>query len=145
MLSIPCKYAIRSLILMTSKRKEQEIFKVSDIAEELDITKYYLAKILQKLTDAKYLSSFKGPNGGLKFLKSPEVINLDEVIQLYEGKKYLKDCYLGLPGCKNFDKCPVGLGWIEKKNELEEKFKSLTFAQIIKNVGNEETILKLIK
>ena len=145
MLSIPCKYAIRSLILMTSRSNQQNIFKVSDIADELGITRYFLAKILQQLTDAKYLISFKGPNGGLKFLKSPENINLDEVIRLYDGKEYLKYCYLDFPGCNKLEKCQCGIGWKEKRAELVENLKNQTFSLFVKNNGDESQIMILIK
>jgi len=144
MLSQPCKYGLRSLVLMASQ-KDKEMFKISDIADELDIPKYYLTKIMQRLTDAGFLSSYKGPNGGIRFLRKPEDISFDEIIRLYDGEKYLKDCLLGFPGYNNFEDCPLGIEWQKKKTELLDSLRNNNLMSVVNQLKTESEILKLIK
>lgn len=144
MLSQPCKYGLRSLVLMASQR-DKEMFKISEIAEELNIPKYYLTKIMQRLTDEGFLTSYKGPNGGIKFQRNPEDISFDDIITLYDGNNYLKDCFLGFPGYNKFETCPLGIQWQKKKNELLESLRTNNLMTVVNELQTESEILKLIK
>lgn len=71
------EYALLSLIYIANKDNPQD---VDTISKELDISKSFLAKILQNLAKAEILYSFKGANGGFKLAKNSKDINLKDII-----------------------------------------------------------------
>lgn len=77
------EYALLSLVLLEGKKEPVD---VESISKELNISKSFLAKILQSLARDEILSSFKGINGGFLLSKSSEDINLKEIIKSVERK-----------------------------------------------------------
>ncbi len=77
------EYALLSLdIIRTAKSP----IGVEYLANELDISKSFLAKILQSLARAGILNSYKGVNGGFELAKHPREISVLEVMEAAEGK-----------------------------------------------------------
>ena len=77
------EYAILSLIIIS---KKQEPIGSEKLSTELNISKSFLAKILQALAKNNILKSFKGVNGGFSLAKSTQDISMLSVISSVEGK-----------------------------------------------------------
>ena len=58
---------------------------ITKIAESKEIPKKYLEQILLILKRGGYVRSYKGPKGGYKLAKSPDQINVAEIIRLMDG------------------------------------------------------------
>jgi len=56
------------------------------LSRELDISKSFLAKILQSLARKGILKSFKGVNGGFELARKSSEITVLEVLETVEGK-----------------------------------------------------------
>lgn len=87
--------------------KNGEKIGVTEIAEQLNVPKHFLAKILQELSRQELISSTKGPNGGFflneENLKEP----LLKIIESIDGPQVLNSCILGLPVCSSVNPCPL--------------------------------------
>lgn len=83
-LSKKSEYACLALIDL-SKNYENDYVKIVDIASRWSIPKKFLEQILLNLKNAGYVRSKKGSDGGYKLNKSPEQINLAEIIRLIDG------------------------------------------------------------
>jgi len=72
------------------------------LAKELNISKSFLAKILQNLTKADILESRRGAQGGYVLKKKAEDISIYAIIQAAEGKKPIVfDCLSYADTCPN--------------------------------------------
>ena len=63
------------------------------IAEDLGIPAELLAKILQRLSKGKLITSVNGPKGGYVLARDPSEIRVSEVLRAIEGPLGLVNCY----------------------------------------------------
>lgn len=77
------EYALLSLVIIASSTSPKDS---ESLARELDISKSFLAKILQSLARANILNSYKGVNGGFSLAKEPQQISIKEIICAAESK-----------------------------------------------------------
>ncbi len=77
------EYALLSLIIISQRKTPQD---VETLSSELDISKSFLAKILQSLAKNGILKSFKGARGGFLLVKNPANLSLKKIITIAEKK-----------------------------------------------------------
>jgi Rrf2 family protein len=77
------EYALLSLIVIAKADKPLD---AESLATELDISKSFLAKILQAMARQDILNSFKGVNGGFALAMKPEEITIHAIMCAAEGK-----------------------------------------------------------
>jgi Rrf2 family protein len=77
------EYALLSLIILAKASRPLD---VDTLSRELDISKSFLAKILQALARKGILKSFKGVNGGFELARLSREITMLEVMEAAEGK-----------------------------------------------------------
>ena len=77
------EYALLSLV---SIAKSKDPKNVEVLANELGISKSFLAKILQNLAKHNILNSYKGNNGGFTLKKSCSELTILEIITIAEEK-----------------------------------------------------------
>jgi Rrf2 family cysteine metabolism transcriptional repressor len=78
------EYALLALIYLSRYRSEN-FASIESIAAAQNIPHKYLEQILLTLKRARYVSSYKGQNGGYRLVKDPQEINLAEIIRLFDG------------------------------------------------------------
>jgi len=72
------------------------------LSKELNISKSFLAKILQNLAKADILESHRGAQGGYALKVEPKDITIYDIIQAAEGKKpAVFDCLSYAQTCPN--------------------------------------------
>ncbi len=91
MITKKAKYAIKAMIYLSKKKKGEHAL-ISEISEAERIPKKFLEAILLDLRKAGYLGSKKGKGGGYYLIKSPEEINMADVLRLFEGAIALIPC-----------------------------------------------------
>lgn len=91
MLSKKAKYAIKALIYL-GKNKEEGRMLISDIAEKERIPKKFLEQILLELRKHAILQSRRGKEGGYLLAKTPEEINMGQVIRIVDGPLAMIPC-----------------------------------------------------
>ena len=77
------EYALLSLIALA---KAGHPLDADTLSRELDISKSFLAKILQSLARHGILNSYKGVNGGFELARHSRDITVLEVMEAAEGK-----------------------------------------------------------
>lgn len=128
-LSNACIYGMRASLYLAS-REGDKYTSISKIGEDLDISRHFLTKILQQLTESDLLESLKGPNGGVRLKKTADEIFLIDVVEAIDGLDILTECALGLPGCGNRTPCPVHDDWAEVRSELRDMLESNSLAKL---------------
>ena len=91
MLSKRAKYAIKTLIYLNNQGDSTAV-SAKVIAENEKIPYKFLENILRELRQHRILKSERGPEGGYKFLKSPEAIKIADVIRIVDGPIALIPC-----------------------------------------------------
>ena len=105
-LSKKVDYGLISLMHL-ARHTDKPYWSAREIGAEYDIPLELLAKVLQKLVQRGLLNSQHGANGGYSLRRSPDKINVAEVIQAIEGPFSLTDCMSDDGFCGQFDKCNV--------------------------------------
>lgn len=84
-------YSLRVLIYLAINNKE--LATINDIAKSYDISKNHLMKIVQQLNQQGYILAIRGKNGGLKLNKTPDEINIGELVRNLEDETKLVECF----------------------------------------------------
>ncbi len=132
-----CTYAVRASILITLKEMEGErkFIPLRELSDELGLSFHFLTKIMQKLTEANLLDSYRGPNGGVGFVRPAREIKLIEIVDAIDGMAILTECALGLPGCGEATPCPLHNVWAKRREDLKKMWSSTTLGSLAKDIS----------
>lgn len=100
-LSEAASIALHGIILIA---QEKEGLNVIKIAERTDTSKHHVAKVMQRLVKAGYLTSQRGPSGGFVMRRNPSDINFLDIYETIEGPIEITECPMDKQVCP-FDKC----------------------------------------
>ncbi len=136
MLSRKTKYAINALVYLAREGKGQPM-QISKIAESENIPRKFLEAILLELRHAGMLNSRKGKTGGYYLHKTPEEINIADVMRLFDGPIALLPCvaykyYERCEECIDEETCGIRAVFSEVRSETVRALKQATLAEIIK-------------
>lgn len=143
LLSKKCSYAIRAIVYVASKN-EVKFVPIKEIAESLNISFHFLTKILQTLTETKFISSVKGPGGGVGLTKNPQELTILDIMHVFNCDNIFNDCILGLPGCDDNNPCPMHKSWASLSKELHDILQKETVADLATQVRNKNIRLSEI-
>ena len=135
MLSKKTKYAINALRYLAKQNKKEPI-QISKIAENERIPRKFLEAILLDLRNAGILGSRKGKSGGYFLQKSPDEINIAEVVRLFEGAIALLPCvahkyYQRCEECTDEATCGIRNVFAHIRNETVNMLKDATLSKIV--------------
>jgi Rrf2 family transcriptional regulator, iron-sulfur cluster assembly transcription factor len=131
-----CTYGIRASILITLKEKHEDrkFIPLQELAEELGLSFHFLTKIMQILTEAGIMESFRGPNGGVGLARNADQINLIEIVAAIDGMGMFEQCVLGLPGCSDETPCPLHKGWGKRRESYKKVLRKTTLASLARDI-----------
>lgn len=143
MLSKKAKYGINALVYL-AKKYEQGPLLIGDIARHENIPKKFLEAILLDLKNAGILGSKKGRGGGYYLIKSPDEVNMAEVVRLFDGAIAFLPCvthryYERCDECKDEKVCGIRSLFKEVRDQTVNLLKNNTLSDII---AREEAIIE---
>ena len=121
-------YAIRCVLYLS--REKNRVVMVEEIAREMSLPQSFLAKILQKLTKAGILNSFRGAQGGFQLARTPGKISLLDVIEAIQGPTAMNKCAVDKASCEFSASCTVHPVWVELRQKVEQHLKKVTFQNL---------------
>jgi Rrf2 family protein len=130
MLSQTAEYALRTVLYLAAE-KQDTLFRVSEIARELDVPRNYLSKTLHQLARAGVLTSSRGKNGGFRLSKAAAKITLAEVVAPFDGPTGTRICLLGRTACSDSDPCPAHGRWKAVSTEVSTFFRETTVGELL--------------
>lgn len=146
MFSASCHYGLQAMFYIASHCKEGCNIELKEIAEERDIPKHFLSKILQQLVREKLLCSMKGPHGGFRLSRDPATITLIDIVEAIDGVEIFDECGIGLRQCTEADPCPIHDDFKTLREQVKELFQTKTLEALateIKN-GEKETLFRKV-
>ncbi len=130
-------YAIHSLMLLAKKEKEMS---VTELAEEQNISRTYLAKVMQKLSNAGLVKSSEGIKGGYKLTKPPADIKLSEIVKITEEGINVFKCVDEKRNCTIRDKCKIHNVFKESYQIMLKELEKTSIKDILNPKIEGETI-----
>ena len=135
MISKKTKYAINALVHL-AKRKDEGPILISEIAASENIPQKFLEAILLDLKKAAILASKKGKGGGYYLLKDPDLVNMADIMRLFDGPIALLPCvtymyYERCEECIDEKTCGIRDVFLEVRNKTVELLKEATLTEII--------------
>lgn len=125
------EYALLALIYICDKQKPQD---VETMAVELDISRSFLAKILQVLARDGLLKSYKGTKGGFALAKNPHEYTLKEVVASAEKRELsVFECSGGVCPSGKDSKCKLLPVLTALQGKMDEYLGAITLADVAKN------------
>ena len=83
-LSKKSEYALLALISL-AKNYNSKLMTITQLSKLNEIPQKYLEQILVILKQSGYVRSVRGPKGGYKLAKSPNLITLAEIVRTIDG------------------------------------------------------------
>lgn len=112
------RYGIR-LMLSLAVNYERGTLSLKTIAKDQGISEKYLEQIINPLTKAALVKSFRGAQGGYTLSKHPKEITVGEILQVLEGSLSPVSC-VDSTTCPNSDECVSLSLWRRMKDALDE-------------------------
>lgn len=133
-LNVTTDYAIRTVLYLGECKK---LASATEIASEMKIPRGYLEKVLSKLKKAEYISADLGVKGGYRLNRTLREITLGEVIRLMENTTKINRCLEEDSYCNRqaVDYCAVRRYYAKVQEKLENKFFSISLAEILEQEG----------
>jgi Rrf2 family iron-sulfur cluster assembly transcriptional regulator len=125
--------AIRATLFL-AQQAPGKLSPVHEIAAHVGASEAYLAKILQRLTGAGMVRSFRGPGRGIELGRAPEAITLASLIEAMEGAKASDECVLGLGVCSEENPCPLHKDWIPLHTAIRDLLEKTTLADLVRTL-----------
>lgn len=132
------------MMCIAKKSSSEENLELSKIAEEYDIPKHFLSKILQQLVKGKLLNSTKGPSGGYKLTRHPDEITLIEIVDIIDGLDVFHECGIGFKTCNDEDPCPFHDDYKKVRNKVKDLFETKTLGELSRVAEASDPILHIL-
>ena len=84
-------FALRALMRLAGEPDRS--FSTGEIAEEFDISRNHLAKVVRDLAERGFITTQRGVGGGFALARPPQAITLGEIVRALEGPSALVECF----------------------------------------------------
>jgi Rrf2 family protein len=142
MFSKSCEYAVKAMIFVAQKSKDEERVSIKDIAKGTDAPAHFMAKIMQDLSRKRLVQSIKGPNGGFFMDKKDFNSSIADIVKAIDGDGIYTDCVLGLKACSEKNPCPVHFEYKEIKKNLIKMIEKNTIGEFNEKLDTCKFFLK---
>ena len=127
--SKPCEYAIRALVFL-ARFPDHGAARGTEIAKEEGLPAPVLGKVLQELVRKGLLESRRGPGGGFRLARNPQLITLRDIVAAIDGLDQFAECSVGLEGCSDESPCPLHDTWKGIRTQLMKYLETTTLADM---------------
>ena len=126
-LSIAAEYAVRGILVLTEEHGRGPVT-LEAVCKRRKLPKQYLTKLFAHLAKAGLIHPVRGKGGGYTLTRSPEQINLLQVIEAVEGPIILNLCQHTPSRCLQ-DLCKIRPMWTDLQKTVRQKLAALSLAQ----------------
>ena len=105
---------------------------LKDVAERQEISEKYLWHLIRPLKNAELVHSTRGAHGGYVLARSPENINLKDIVSVLEGPMNIVECTNDPGLCKRSNDCTARQVWAEVSQKIMTIIESYTLEHMLK-------------
>lgn len=131
-LTLYTDYSLRVLLYLGLNPREMST--IGDIADSYRISRNHLVKVVHNLAIQGFVNTTRGRGGGLGLARSPDAINIGDVVRHTEVNFHLVECF-----DRERNTCPIAAACILKSalHEAQKAFMAVldgyTLADILDN------------
>ncbi len=92
LLTSRAKYAVRASMILAERKPANGWTSAGDLAEAADVPRKFLEAILTQLRDGGLVESRRGPSGGHRLVRAPELVSMAEMIRVIDGPLAMTPC-----------------------------------------------------
>jgi Rrf2 family protein len=129
MITKKAEYAISTLAELANLEPGAQIT-TREIAQRRNIPANLIVQLVSSLREAGWVTSTRGPGGGITLARNPEEINLRQVIELYDGPIGITRCLLQDSPCHNQVECSLRGVWAEAQSKMLEVLERVTIKEL---------------
>lgn len=128
------EYGLRALQDLARKYDEGPV-RSKDLARRNNIPRKFLEQIMLTLKHGRIVHSQRGPKGGYYLARSPETIDLGEVVRLLDGPLAPISCVSETAfepcGCPDMEACGLRRVMQQVRDTVAEMMESTTLADLV--------------
>lgn len=132
MLPKTAEYALRAIVWLA--REPEQPASADSLAENTQVPRRYLHKVLQDLVGAKMVRSQPGPGGGYSLARPPEKISILDVVNAVAPLERIRHCPLGLPSHTRL--CPLHRELDKAYAATEQAFAQVRISQLVRSTSS---------
>lgn len=127
-LSTKGRYGIKAMVDLALEYESGNTVSIATLAHSQNISEAYLERQIVSLKKAGLVESARGVFGGYRLTKSPESINVGEILRALEGKTTIVDCVDGsvMKSCDNACSCSARPLWLKLQARIDDVLNSTT-------------------
>jgi Rrf2 family protein len=110
-------YGVRVMVHLATLRGDKRAL-LRALADVTDAPESFLSKVLQALTRAKLISSWRGKSGGFVILPRGREASMLEVIEAIDGPIRLNVCLDPEKSCARKAHCPAHPVWVQAQRAM---------------------------
>ncbi|HXJ15656.1 MAG TPA: Rrf2 family transcriptional regulator [Candidatus Polarisedimenticolia bacterium] len=137
--SKPCEYAIRALAFL-ARLPVNGAAQGREIAEAEGLRAPVLGKVLQELVRKGLLVSRRGPGGGFRLARNPQLITLRDVVAAIDGLDQFLECAVGLERCSDDSPCPLHDTWKDLRTQMMNYLEATTLSEMAAAVARKKQV-----
>lgn len=128
------EYGLRAMIELASRKGENSVVQIRDLAESQQIPAKFLEQILLTLKNAGLLNSKLGAGGGYYLARPPEEITLGQIVRVLDGPLAPIRCVSQMAyepcGCPDEKTCGLRLIMLDARNAIAAILDNTTLADV---------------
>lgn len=136
MLTDTAEYALRA-VLFLARQEDGSRVSAAQVAEELDLPRNYLSKVLRRLAHQGVLESSRGPAGGFRLARPAGEVTLGAAIEPFYDFSVDEQCLLGRRKCSERDPCVAHAQWKSVVGGFRTFFNETTIHELIEAEESE--------
>ncbi len=129
MLSNACAYGLRA-VMHLARQPSNEFISIDMVAEEVQLPRAFLRKIMHKLVHAGIVESARGAGGGVRLAQKASAIAVFEVVLAIDGDKRFTGCMLHLEKCNPDAPCPFHHEWAKQRSMIQDELQRLSLQEV---------------
>ncbi len=126
------EYALKIMIELAQVR-DQGLIPSRSIAEKCGIPGNFMPQITAVLTKKGWVTSSRGPGGGLKLAVEPGKVTVLEVMEVLNNKLTVKECLFSDKKCSQSTGCPLFPLWRKIEQGIMEVVENTTIEDLVKD------------
>lgn len=132
MLTDTAEYALRAVLYLARQETGARV-SAAQIADDLELPKNYLSKILRRLARRGVLESSRGPTGGFRLARSSEELTLGDTVEPFYDVRVDDRCLLGRRRCSDEEPCVAHHRWKLVVGDVRQFFRETTVGDLIRD------------
>jgi Rrf2 family iron-sulfur cluster assembly transcriptional regulator len=126
-------YALRSVLYMAAVHENKKYIQLQEIAEQLDVPRHFLGKVMKRLSKSGVIDSTKGHAGGYTLNSETLSLPVMQIVVLIEGEQLFNACVIGFKKCNEQNPCPLHHKVVAAKSQMMKTFNETKIGDLLQD------------